>query len=99
MKVLIRIAAAIVLGLLLAPTPVQAHVTSTTGFSEISQHGGQVRYELSLEYDLLAATLGLGQDALDATDDGERAAVLAASEERIGSYLGDNLRLDLEGAQ
>lgn len=99
MKVLIRVAAAITLGLLLAPTPAQAHITSTTGFSEITQDGDQVRYELSLEYDLLAATLGLGQDALEATDNAERAAVLAASEERIGSYVGDNLRLDLDGVQ
>lgn len=99
MKALIRIAATIALGLLLAPTPAQAHITSTTGFSEISQHGGQVRYVLSLEFDLLAATLGLGQDALDAADDGERAAVLAASEQRIGSYVDDDLRLYLDGVQ
>lgn len=99
MKFLIRIGAAIALGLLLAPTPAEAHVRSTTGFSEISQHAGQVHYELSLEYDLLAATLGLGQDALDAADDGERAAVLTASEKRIGSYVGDNLRLLLDGVR
>ena len=99
MKVLIRIVAAIALGLLLAPTPAEAHVRSTTGFSEISQHDGQVRYALSLEFDLLAATLGLGQNALDAADDEERVAVLAASEQRIGSYVGDNLRLFLDGVQ
>ena len=89
----------IVLALLLTPTPAEAHIRSTTGFSEISQHGGQVRYALSLEFDLLAATLGLGQDALDAADDGERAAVLAASEQHIGSYVDDNLRLFLDGVQ
>lgn len=59
MKVLTRIVAAIVLGTLMAPTPAEAHVRSTTGYSEVSQHGGQVRYALSLEFDLLAATLGL----------------------------------------
>lgn len=96
MKVLIRVAAAIALAVLLAPTPAQAHITSTTGFSEISEQGDQVRYELSLEYDLLAATLGLGQDALDAADDDERAAVLAASEDRVGAYVDDNLRLSLD---
>ncbi len=99
MKVLTRIAAAITLGLLLAPTPADAHVRSTTGFSEISQHGGQVRYSLSLEFDVLAATLGLGQGALDAADDGEQAAVLAASEERVGSYVRENLRLFLDGVR
>ena len=99
MKVLNRIVAAIALGLLLAPMPAEAHVRSTTGFSEVSEHGGQVRYALSLEFDLLAATLGLGQDALDAADDGERAAALAASEQRIGSYVGDNVRLFLDGVR
>lgn len=96
MKVLTRIVAAIALGLLMAPRAAEAHVRSTTGFSQVSQHDGQVRYELSLEFELLAATLGLGQDALDAADDGERAAALAASEERIGSYVSDNLRLSLD---
>jgi hypothetical protein len=99
MKVLTRIVAALALGLLLAPTPAEAHVRSTTGFSEITQQGGQVRYSLSLEFDLLAATLGLGQDALDAADDAERATVLAASEQRIGAYVGDNLRLFLDGVR
>jgi hypothetical protein len=99
MKILTRVVAAIVMGTLMAPMPAEAHVRSTTGFSEVSQHGGQVRYALSLEFDLLAATLGLGQDALDAADDGERAAVLAASEQKIGSYVGDNLRLSVDGVR
>lgn len=99
MKVLTRVVAAITLGLLLAPTPAGAHVRSTTGFSTISEHGGQVRYSLSLEFDLLAATLGLGQDALDAADDAERAAVLSASEARVGSYVQDNVRLFLDGVR
>jgi hypothetical protein len=99
MKVLIRIAAAITLGLLLIPTPAEAHVRSTTGFSVISQHDGQVRYALSLEFDLLAATLGLGPEALDAANDGERAAVLAASEQRVGQYVGDRVHLSLDGVR
>lgn len=99
LKVLIRIGAAIALALLLAPTPAQAHITSTTGFSEISEQGDQVRYELSLEYDLLAATLGLGQAALDAADDDERATVLAASQDLIDSYVDDNLSLSLDGVR
>jgi hypothetical protein len=99
MKFLTRFVAAITLGLLFVPAPAEAHVRSTTGFSEITQQGGQVRYALSLEFELLAATLGLGQDALDATDDAERAAALAASEGRIGSYVGDNVRLYLDGVR
>lgn len=99
MKILVRVIAAIVLGMLLAPASAEGHVRSTTGFSDISQHGDQVRYSLSLEFDLLAASLGLGPEALDAVDDGERADVLAGSEQAIESFVRDDLRIFLDGVQ
>lgn len=85
--------------LLLTPSSAEAHVRSTTGFSQITEDGGRVRYTLSLEYELLAATLGLGQEALDADDDAARVASLAAAEERIDAYLARTLKVSVDGLQ
>jgi hydrogenase/urease accessory protein HupE len=87
------------MALLLTPSSAAAHVRATTGFSEISEQGGHVRYTLSLEYELLAATLGLGKEALEAEDDGEREAALAASRKRVDSYLERTLKVSLDGLQ
>lgn len=98
-QVVVRAACAVVLVLLLAPGAASAHVRSTTGFSEITEQDGEIRYRLSLEYDLLAATVGLGQTALDAPSDTEREAVLAASHEPIAEYLGPEVRVSLDGVE
>lgn len=96
-RVVARLAVLVALALLLAPTTANAHVRSTTGFSEITQEGGQVQYRLSLEYDLLVATVGLGQDALDASSDTERNAVLTSSQQRIAAYLEPEVGVFLDG--
>lgn len=93
------LAALAFLVLLLTPSSATAHVRGTTGFSEITEDGGRVRYTLSLEYELLAATLGLGQEALDAEDDADREAALAAAQESIDSYLERTLKVSLDGLQ
>lgn len=98
-RVMGRIAVALFLALLLAPPAASAHVRSTTGFSEITQQGKGIRYELSLEYELLAATVGLGEKALAAATDAERERALEKSEQRIASYLEPNLTLSLDGVE
>ena len=90
---------AVFMALLLAPPAASAHVRSTTGFSDITRQGSGIRYELSLEYELLAATIGLGRKALTADSDAEREAVLERSEARIASYLEPNLALFLDGVE
>lgn len=89
--------AATLVGLLLTPAPASAHVRSTTGYSEITQQNGEVRYRLSLEYELLAATLGLGQQALDAPTDPAREAALTHAQPQVGAYLERSLGLSLDG--
>lgn len=99
LRVIARAAVLVVLAMLLAPTAASAHVTSTTGFSEITEEGGRVHYRLSLEYDLLVATVGLGQAALDAESDTEREEVLATSRQRIADYLEPEVRVFLDGVK
>jgi hypothetical protein len=67
----------------LAPAAASAHVRSSAGFSEIRQVGGEVRYRLSLEHDVLAAAAGLEPHALDA--------------EAIGGYLTERVTVALDG--
>lgn len=85
--------------LTIPPGAAWAHVRSSTGFSEIRQDGQGVRYELSVEYELLAIAAGLGSRGLDADADGERRAVLQRTQPEIGSYLERALRLFQDGAQ
>lgn len=66
-------------------TPAAGHVRSTTGYSVVRTEGGEVRYQLSLEYELLARAAGLGPAALAATDDRSRQAALDG--EPLSSYL------------
>jgi hypothetical protein len=60
------LAGALVL-LALAPATAAAHIRSTAGFAQIRQEGGSVRYELSLERDLLAKAAVGADDAAIAT--------------------------------
>lgn len=91
--------AVVLLTLSVAPDAAWAHVRSTTGFSEIRQEGKAVSYDLSLEYEMLVAATGLGEEALEATSNEDRRAVLKESEQRIASYLRPNLRLFLDGVE
>lgn len=88
-----------VLFLCASPPPASAHVRSTTGFSEISQDGDGVRYELSLEYELLAAAAGLGEPGLSAADDTERGRVLDARSAQLGEYLLPGVQVFLDGVE
>lgn len=55
-----------------APSMVWAHVTTTTGYSDIRQDGERVSYELSLEYKLFAAAAQLGERAIADLRSGRR---------------------------
>jgi hypothetical protein len=58
--------AATLMLLVLAPATSWAHIRSTTGYAEISQRGADVRYELSLERDVLARAAATTDAALEA---------------------------------
>jgi len=75
-----------------------AHTRSSTGYSEIRQDGADVRYELQLEYDVLAKATGLGARALDARTDAARGAALTTARARLDAYLRPRLRVSLDGA-
>lgn len=94
------VAAAVVLATAFSPLPpptAAAHTRSSTGFSEIRQAGSEVRYELALEYDVLAKATGLGASALDAPTDADRAAALREAETTVAGYLRPRLRVSLDG--
>ena len=91
--------ALVLLALLLVAPSASAHVRSTTGYSEVTQHDNEIRYELSLEYELLAAAVGLGEKALGAASDESRRAALESSQERIATYLEPNVRVFLDGIE
>ena len=74
-----------------------AHTRSSTGFSQIRQAGSAVRYELAVEYDVLAKVLGLGARALDAPDDASRRAALTSSQPSLVAYLRPRLLVSLDG--
>lgn len=98
-RLLLALPVMVVLLLMASPSIAQAHVRSTTGYSELRAEGDTVRYELSLEYELLVKTVGLGQAALDAADDGPRAAALQRGAAPIGAYLVPRVQLFLDGVE
>lgn len=87
------------LAVVLVPPPASAHVRATTGYSEIRQQGGEIRYELSLEYELVAAAVGMGDAALNAGSDEDRRAALRAAHEEVEAYLVPSISLHLDGVQ
>jgi HupE / UreJ protein len=90
------LASALVVG---GALPAGAHVRSTTGYSEVrSIDDGTVRYELSLEYELLARATGLEEQAEDAPDDRDRAVVLDDGRAVVGEYLESRVGVFLDGA-
>lgn len=84
--------------LLCSALPASAHVRDSTGYSTIHGDGAEISYTLSLEYDILARAVDLGPKALEAADDGERAAVLEAGRENIAAYIDERVVLFLDGA-
>lgn len=83
---------------LLPAATATAHTRSSLGYSEIRQQGAQVRYDLQLEYDVLAKVTGLGARALDARDDAARTAALEAARPVLAKYLAPRLLLSVDGA-
>lgn len=90
---------AAIVSLSLESQPAWAHGV-TIGQSKISQAGDVVRYELAVSYDELAKRLGEGSLARslprDATD-GEREAALRDRQEELGTYLGSQVGVSLDG--
>ena len=85
--------------LLIAGSPAaSAHVRESTGYSSIRGEGATVRYSLSLEYGLLSRLVDLGPGALDAPDDGARARALDDGRPALAEYLGERVRVLLDGA-
>jgi hypothetical protein len=92
----VAVVAALIAALSL-PYAATAHTRSSTGFSEIRQEGSEVRYELLLEYEVLAMVTGLGPRAIDAPSDAARARELRAARERVAGYLQPRARVSLDG--
>lgn len=79
--------------------PAQAHVRSTTGYSQVRSTGdGTVHYVLSLEHELLVRAAGLGEPAAEAADDRPRQAVLEDGRAEIGAYVTPRVGVFLDGA-
>jgi hydrogenase/urease accessory protein HupE len=89
---------ALVLVALWPATTAQAHVRETMGYSTVTANGRQVNYLLELEYEVLARTVDLGPDAAAAADDAARARALEAGTGALTAYLGERLRVFLDGA-
>ena len=78
--------------------PASAHVRDSTGYSEITANGAEVSYALSLEYEMLARAVDLGPEALSASDDAQRRALLAAAKGNLEAYLSERVTVFLDGA-
>jgi hydrogenase/urease accessory protein HupE len=72
-----------------------AHVIASTGYSTVHQDGSRVTWLLSLEYDVLARAVDLGQPA---TDDGQRSQALDNTKDEIAEYLHDRVVVSVDGA-
>lgn len=75
------------LSAVLTAAPAGAHVKTTTGYSVIRSDGGEIAYELRLEYDVLARSTGMGAAAEGARDDEARRAALADGFDVVAGYL------------
>ncbi len=94
-----RLAGAVgVLALLLFSAPAQAHVRSTTGYSEIRQDGSTVNYALGLEYQPLAVAVGLGPRGVEGTPP-EREALLRERHAAVEAYLAERVIVSADGVQ
>jgi hydrogenase/urease accessory protein HupE len=73
----------------------EAHTLDTAGFSEISQHGDDVRYELLVDYAALAIVTGVGAQGDTSDDDAEVA--LEEGVHRVSDYLDERLQVLVDG--
>jgi hypothetical protein len=81
-----------------AAPPAAAHVRSSEGTSLIRQEGSGVRYDLSLEYDVLRAAVGLGRPPeADAAAAGAMAEPAARG--RLAAYLIGRVVVSHDGAE
>lgn len=71
----------------LVASPAAAHVKTTTGYSVIRSDGGEISYELRVEYDVLAKSSAMGGAAEDARDDDARRAALRDRYDAVADYL------------
>lgn len=80
-------------GVLLAavPSPASAHVRATTVYIEATSVGADVDAEVELEYDLLVRSAGLGQAAVGAASQHDRARELQGRQEAAVAYVADRL--------
>jgi HupE/UreJ protein len=82
--------------LLAVPAPAAAHVRSTTGYSVIRSEAGAVRFDLSVEYELLARAAGLGPGALAAAGDPSRQRVLDERRAAVAAYVVPRVQVFLD---
>lgn len=87
-----------VLALLLFGASAQAHVRSTTGYSEIRQDGATVDYTLGLEFQPLAVAVGLGARGVEGTPP-EREALLRERRAAVEAYLTERVIVSSDGVQ
>lgn len=91
---------AVVWAWLLGPMsgPAQAHTLETQGFSDISQDGDDIHYELLVDYAALAIVAGIGIPDSD-PDSGARSAEeeLAGGAGLIAEYLDERLEVLVDG--
>lgn len=92
----VLVAALVAAAALLAAAPAGAHVKTTTGYSVIRSEGGEISYQLRLEYDVLARSSGMGAAAEDARDDEARRAALADRFDVVAGYLDGRVVLYLD---
>jgi hypothetical protein len=83
----IQLGLAVVLVVLVVAQPAAAHVRSTTGYSAVRSDGSDVRFDLGVEFELLARSAGLGAAAVDAADDQARQVIIDDKREVVAAYL------------
>jgi hydrogenase/urease accessory protein HupE len=88
----------LILFLFCGALPASAHVSDTTGYSTIRGDGQNIRYTLSLEYDVLAKTVDIGPQSLEAVDDSQRRQALESGMANLEKYLDQRAVIFLDGA-
>jgi hypothetical protein len=78
----------------LAPHEAHAHTLDTQGFSEISQQGDDVLYDLRVDYAALAVVTGIGSPGSAA----DPATSLESGSAKLGAYLDERLEVLVDGA-
>ena len=89
---------AILLGVMafaLLPWPAAAHTLDTVGYSEISQRGKHLRYQLLVDYHAFVSVAGIGGGQPSSEAEAERR--LHEGEPEVADYLGEHLRILVDG--